>query len=80
MRFWRGNAREREWDARYLVRVRKEAWDRGQADLVSVERGGAADDEARETALGVDRIGEVLVQLYVGLVTLDEVTETTVDG
>lgn len=76
VRFWRENAREREWDARYFVLVRKNAWDNGKAVMISVEDG---QDEAQETAIDVDRIGEVLVWLYVGLVTLDEAKETNVE-
>ena len=75
-RFWRGNAREREWDARHFVLVKKDAWDNGKAVVISVVEGL---DKARETMIDVERIGEVLVWLYVGLVTLDEVRETNMD-
>lgn len=77
VRFWRENARERDWDARYFVLVRKDAWDQGKADMISLQDG---QDKAHETTMNVDRIGEVLVQLYVGLKTLDEVKETNMDN
>lgn len=76
VRFWRENAREREWEARYFVLVRKDTWSKGKAVIVSVESG---QDEARKTTIEVERIGEVLVWLYVGLVTSDEVEETNTD-
>ena len=73
VRFWRENARERDWDGRHFVLVSKEAWDNGRAVMVSVEDGR---DKIREITIDVERIGEVLVWLYVGLVKLDEVKQT----
>lgn len=75
--FWRENAREREWDDRYFVLVRKDAWDHGKAVMISVEDGK---DETHEMMIDVERIGEVLVRLFVGFVTLEEVKETSMDG
>lgn len=75
-RFWRENAREREWDARHFVLVKKDAWDKGKAVVISVDEGL---NKACETVIDVERTGEVLVWLYVGLVTLDEVRETNMD-
>ena len=77
VRFWRENAREREWDGRYFVLVRKDAWDHGNAVMMSVEEG---QDEAQKMKIDVEKIGEVLVRLYVGFVTLDEVKETNMDS
>ena len=75
VRFWIENAREREWDGRYFVLVRKDARDHGKAVMMSVDEG---QDEAQEMTIDVEKIGEVLVQLYVGFVALDEVKETNI--
>lgn len=77
VRFWRENAREREWDGRYFVLVKKDAWDHGKAVMMSVEEG---QDEAQDMTIDVEKIGEVLVRLYVRFVTLDEVKETNMDS
>ena len=77
VQFWRKNAREREWDGRYFVLVRKDEWDQGKAMLMSVEEG---QDKAQETTVDMEKIGEVLVRLYVGLITLQEVKITNMDN
>lgn len=77
VRFWRENAREREWDSRFFVLVKSDAWDHGKAIMMSIKEG---QDEVQEMTIDVENIGEVLVRLYVGFVTLDEVKETNMDN
>ncbi|MDI1492222.1 MAG: hypothetical protein OHK93_003434 [Ramalina farinacea] len=69
--FWRENAREREWDGRAFVVVRKEAWEKGRVVLLVEAEGGEAIEEVEVEA---EEVGDVLVWLFVGFVGMRELT------
>lgn len=73
VKFWRENGRERECDGRAFVVVTKEAWDEGRAVLVGGEEDGG--HEVSEIRVDLNRIGDVLVWLYVGFKTFEEVED-----
>ena len=77
VKFWRSEGREREWDGGYFVMVRQEAWDGGKAVLVS---GGAGQGEMCEIEVELERVGEVLVWLFVGFLAWEEVRERNEKG
>lgn len=70
--WWRKNVREWEWEGRCFVLVTKEAWDEGKIVLVTGKTEG---DGFVETLVHTDRVGEILVWLYVGLIGPNEVNE-----
>ena len=76
VRFWRENAREREWAGEYAVLVRREEWDVGKAVLLGC---GDGQGEVCQIAIDVERVGEVLVWLHVGLLMWEEVKGMKID-
>ena len=68
-RWWNENAIEREWDTGGFAIVTKDAWDKGQVVCSSQED---REEDAKETLIDAESVGELLVWLYVGFTTLDE--------
>ena len=69
VRWWNENAIEREWDTGGFVIVTKDAWNKGQVVFSSQED---REEDAKETLIDAESVGELLVWLYVGFITLDE--------
>ena len=75
--WWRENAREREWDGRAFVVVRKEAWETGRVVLFITGDGG---EPAEEVEVEAEEVGEMFVWLFVGFVGMRELTGMGKDG
>ena len=77
VKFWRSEGKEREWDGGYFVMVRHEAWDLGKSVLFS---GRAWEGKSETCEIGLERVGEALVWLFVGFWTWEEIMERNEKG